>query len=617
MAFVSADRISDTTTVTGTGNVTVSGVAPTGYKTFSTVLSVGDTFYYCISDQTSGKWETGIGTYLSANVFARTTVLSSSNSNSAVAFTDGTKSVFMTFPAEKMLQTPPNTVGASAANVVSSGGITSRTLAARANDIFNVKDFGAVGDGVANDTTAIQAAIAAACTHTVNGSTVGGTIYFPAGNYKFTSTLTITANNVYLKGDGPGASFLFPAISATADAIYFASGCQRVGMLDIAVYNAISDPTAGAMVHLYKNNLVFLSNVDVSAGFYGIWIDGTVHSYGVNVNITGDANMTSAKSGSALMYVTSASGTIPSELHFSNCDWRGQTGNNYLNYAIYIQCCDGLWLNSVHLGFCQIGLGTSPSSSTAPILSIIADQLYLDTCSQYGAALFGFSYTGMFGLHSLNFATVYNCPIGIAINCPSTDWSFINGGFWNTITQDAIQLYSGSKWRVQNVTAYNINTGNIGGCGVNVGAGFSDFTIDGLLVQKDGGAYSPNCGIYLTTGASNFKIGANNKFTDCTTDISDNTTVTTKSIDAWMTNKTVSSYASAATFSMPVQPYFVMTGTTTITALSGIAWEGRQVMVVTTGGAVSFTAGATIANNFTSTQNVPFTCFYTGGKWHI
>lgn len=45
----------------------------------------------------------------------------------------------------------------------------------------SVKDFGAVGDGVADDTTAIQAALDA-----------GGDIYFPAGRYKVTAQLNAT-----------------------------------------------------------------------------------------------------------------------------------------------------------------------------------------------------------------------------------------------------------------------------------------------------------------------------------------------------------------------------------------------------------------------------------------
>ena len=104
MAFVTADRVKDTSTSTGTGNITVSGSAPFGYRTFSTVLSVNDTFYYCIQGQGSAEWEVGLGTYASTNQFARTTVLSSSASGSAVSFSSGTKNVFITLPANKTLQ---------------------------------------------------------------------------------------------------------------------------------------------------------------------------------------------------------------------------------------------------------------------------------------------------------------------------------------------------------------------------------------------------------------------------------------------------------------------------------------------------------------------------------
>jgi hypothetical protein len=104
MAFVTADRVSDTTTTTGTGTITVSGVAPTSYKALSTVLSVGDTFYYCIQSQTTAEWESGLGTYVSLNAFVRTTVLASSNSGSLVSFTAGVKTVFMTLAATKTVQ---------------------------------------------------------------------------------------------------------------------------------------------------------------------------------------------------------------------------------------------------------------------------------------------------------------------------------------------------------------------------------------------------------------------------------------------------------------------------------------------------------------------------------
>lgn len=104
MAFVTADRVRDTSTTAGSGSFSVSGTAPTGYRTFSAVLSVNDTFYYSIQHQTLNEWEVGLGTYSSANTFARTTIYSSSNAGSTVTFSAGTKDVFITMAAARSLQ---------------------------------------------------------------------------------------------------------------------------------------------------------------------------------------------------------------------------------------------------------------------------------------------------------------------------------------------------------------------------------------------------------------------------------------------------------------------------------------------------------------------------------
>lgn len=53
-------------------------------------------------------------------------------------------------------------------------------------DLTSVKDFGAVGDGVADDTAAIQAAIDSL------QSTTGGQVWLPPGDYKITSNLLIS-----------------------------------------------------------------------------------------------------------------------------------------------------------------------------------------------------------------------------------------------------------------------------------------------------------------------------------------------------------------------------------------------------------------------------------------
>jgi hypothetical protein len=100
MALVLKDRVKETSTTTGTGTFTLAG-ASTGYQSFSAIGN-GNTTYYAIYLQGGSEWEVGIGTYTSSGTtLARTTVLASSNSGSAVNFSAGTKEVFVTMPAGK------------------------------------------------------------------------------------------------------------------------------------------------------------------------------------------------------------------------------------------------------------------------------------------------------------------------------------------------------------------------------------------------------------------------------------------------------------------------------------------------------------------------------------
>jgi hypothetical protein len=101
VAHVTGDRVKDTTTTTGTGDITVSGTAPTGFRTLSTVATAdGDTLFLAIVG--GSEWEVCLATRVSANVYSRATPLASSNSGSAVSFAAGTKDVFITLPASKI-----------------------------------------------------------------------------------------------------------------------------------------------------------------------------------------------------------------------------------------------------------------------------------------------------------------------------------------------------------------------------------------------------------------------------------------------------------------------------------------------------------------------------------
>jgi len=99
MALVVYDRVQQTGTANTTISFTLSG-SVAGYQSFS-VVGNGNTTYYAAIDA-SGNWEVGIGTYATGGTLTRTTILSSSNSGSAVTFS-GTVNVFVTYPAGKSI----------------------------------------------------------------------------------------------------------------------------------------------------------------------------------------------------------------------------------------------------------------------------------------------------------------------------------------------------------------------------------------------------------------------------------------------------------------------------------------------------------------------------------
>jgi hypothetical protein len=120
MALVINDRVKETSTTTGTGTFSLAGAA-TGFETFVAGIATGNTTYYTIFNQGTTEWEVGLGTVTDAtpDTLSRTTIYSSSNSDSAVDFAGGTKDVFCTLPASRTvyLNASGGGVGALAAVV--------------------------------------------------------------------------------------------------------------------------------------------------------------------------------------------------------------------------------------------------------------------------------------------------------------------------------------------------------------------------------------------------------------------------------------------------------------------------------------------------------------------
>lgn len=97
--LIYADLVEETTTTTGTGAITPGG-AVTGSRSFASVLTEGDQFYYAIdgAPADASVFEVGVGTFTSGTI-VRDPIVSSAGT-SAVNLPAGTKSIALTVAAQ-------------------------------------------------------------------------------------------------------------------------------------------------------------------------------------------------------------------------------------------------------------------------------------------------------------------------------------------------------------------------------------------------------------------------------------------------------------------------------------------------------------------------------------
>lgn len=243
------------------------------------------------------------------------------------------------------------------------------------DDVQNVRNYGAVGNGVTDDTAAINAAITAL-------STNGGEVYFPPGNYLISSTLTITTNGVTLRGSNPlgywngvttiyqGGSVIVKKSTMTTEAIQ-GNDSLNLTIKDIAIVGQVGN--GGDGIYIPSGQRTSLINVSVArCGGTGIRIGPKVGAALTNANGWQLHNVTSMFNGANGLYLHDAvNSSAP------NCNGgtaaglilKGNTGSGLLIESSMFNDITGLWAESntsfgVSLvGFAAQGIYTNISVS--------------------------------------------------------------------------------------------------------------------------------------------------------------------------------------------------------------------------------------------------------------
>lgn len=356
---------------------------------------------------------------------------------------------------------------AKLANFVQDGtGAVGRSLHAKLKDSVSVKDFGAVGNGVANDKAAIQAAIDSL------GSS-GGSIYFPHGDYLIDSQLLIDKDRISLVGNGIGTKIICNNPTSGAIKVTKTSGyLQFFTILDLQIkMNASSAVTSGAALELDEVSRCNIQNVYIDDGFIGVLLKGVQQCNIDNLQVLyEDDNNGGGHTGRRFLKFLPGTTT---NLHGGDIfitNFNGRCGTNFdCEYGVEVTAVDGLWINNSHIGNCKVAHMLIHHNTGVKTVGILCDSVWFDqtTTGTYGVVISGTG-EGLAGFYRFN-----NCTFLASLQNDSVHAISCSGVAGNIAINDCeISGWGGDGIFANNTTGGNrIDNCRITSCGLTNGDG--------------------------------------------------------------------------------------------------------------------------------------------------
>ena len=440
--------------------------------------------------------------------------ISSTNVQAALAEVDSKKAALTQLAANSgaaLVGYQPAGTGAVATNVQarlrgyeSSGGsalvgyqpagtdAVARTVQDKLRETVSVKDFGAKGDGVTDDTAAIQAAL--------NSSAVA--IYVPAGRYRITANITRSGHTL-LYGDGLGASVLEfngnYGLTCTGG-----SGADHYNMGHFVFRDMAFECTVVNTGYLVKvtytggiggtSKSVVVENVDftgasASGGFaQGLWLHNARNVRIDNARFVGDQDASPISSGAGLVLTGDNPNGAPVEFFLTGV----QVYSCQKGISIETDWVEGLYLDKCTFIACHYGLVARLAVMAKPVLFV--------TNCHFATDQFGILNAGGFVQCDISHNSFY------CVNVDSTSTAYVGVQFdGTTATHDSRITFNDFRAIGPIASTYGVV--------VNAGSGIERVLIDGNNLTGF------NIGVLLATSTTDVAVTDTNYFLNCGTKV--------------------------------------------------------------------------------------------------
>lgn len=365
----------------------------------------------------------------------------------------------------------------------------------------NVKDYGAVGDGVADDTNAIAACIA----------TVGpATIYFPPGTYR-TSGLHTLGVGQYLKGAGQSATNI-QCISPTNDV--FGMPTSFSGIRDLAIIG-LANQSAGRFIVCAggQSGPNIIENVFLVNYFVGIQL------YSTRTFISNITAINAASTSSTIIWINGGGDYFIEKI----------SADTSINpaYGILILACGGLWISDCDFIHCTNGVAITPTGS-----AIVSDIFFSNVCCDTSgnnawvlttagtAVIRRLAFENCWGSSAANTGFLVQGNGGLIDGLFFTNWQGYNNGLDGVYLQSGVQNVSfiGGALMGNSVAAANAHFGMHIGANINAiavlgmrigpGQNFPDIQLAQIQVDAGNGTQIQIVGCNLSTANTAVTMGA-------------------------------------------------------------------------------------------------------------